>query len=82
MGRMDIILPDNLEEEFRAEVAKELGMRRGNLTLALQEAVRLWIDARRQARSEVAKRAWKRRKIKEKGETGGEQVESGSRTGS
>jgi len=65
MGRIDVILPDDLEEEFRMEVAKELGMRRGNLTLALQEAVRLWIEARRKARSEIAKKAWKTRKAKE-----------------
>jgi len=65
MGRMDIILPDDLEEEFRAEVAKELGMRRGNLTLAIQEAIRLWIDTRRQTRREMAKKAWETRKTKE-----------------
>jgi len=57
MGRIDIILPDDLEEEFRMEVAKELGMRRGNLTLAIREAIRLWIDTRCRARSERAKRA-------------------------
>jgi len=68
MGRIDIILPDDLEEEFRAEVAKELGMRRGNLKIAIQEAIRLWIDARRRARSERAKRAWEKRKAKERGE--------------
>lgn len=62
MGRIDIILPDDLEEEFRAEVAKELGMRRGNLTLAIQEAVKLWIETRRRARSEMAKKAWESRK--------------------
>lgn len=62
MGRIDIILPDDLEEEFRAAVAKELGMRRGNLTLALQEAVRLWIETRRQTRSGMAKKAWETRK--------------------
>jgi metal-responsive CopG/Arc/MetJ family transcriptional regulator len=62
MGRIDIILPDDLEQEFRAEVAKELGMRRGNLTLAIQEAIRLWIDTRRKIRSEMAKKAWETRK--------------------
>jgi len=65
MGRMDIILPDDLEEEFRAEVAKELGMRRGNLTLAVQEAIRLWIETRRQTKSDMAKKAWETRKTKE-----------------
>ena len=58
MGRIDIILPDELEERFRAEVAKQLGMRRGNLTLAIQEAIELWIETRHQGRSERAKKAW------------------------
>jgi hypothetical protein len=62
MGRIDIILPDDLEEEFRAEVAKELGMKKGNLTLAIQEAIRLWINTRRKIRSKDAKSTWKTRK--------------------
>lgn len=62
MGRIDVILPDDLEEEFRREVAKELGMRRGNLTIALQEGVKLWIEMHQQRRSEIAKKAWVKRK--------------------
>ena len=68
MGRIDIILPDDLEEEFRMEVAKELGMRRGNLTLAIQEAIKLWIETRRQARSKMAKKAWETRRGKRESE--------------
>lgn len=44
MGRIDIILPDQLENEFRQEVAKRLGMRRGNLTKAVQDAIKQWIQ--------------------------------------
>ena len=44
MGRIDIILPDNLEKRFRAEVFKRLGMKRGNITLAIQEAIEQWIE--------------------------------------
>lgn len=44
MGRIDIILPDDLEERFRREVARRLGMRRGNLTLAIQQAIELWLE--------------------------------------
>ena len=62
MGRIDIILPDDPEQEFRMEVAKQLGMKRGNLTLAVQEAVKSWIDAQRQRRSEASKKAWEKRK--------------------
>ena len=62
MGRIDIILPDDLEEDFRAEVAKQLGMRRGNLTLAVQDAIRSWVDTQRQRKSEASKKAWEKRK--------------------
>jgi hypothetical protein len=62
VGRIDVILPEDLEEEFRTAVAKELGMRRGNLTLAMQEAIRLWIETRHEKRSELAKKAWESRK--------------------
>jgi hypothetical protein len=44
MGRMDIIVPDDLEKRFRAEVFKRLGMKRGNMTLAIQQAIEQWIE--------------------------------------
>lgn len=44
MGRMDIILPDNLETQFRQEVFKRFGMKKGNLTKAIQEAIKQWIQ--------------------------------------
>ncbi len=65
MGRIDVILPDDLENEFRTEVAKELGMKRGNLSIALHEAIKLWIETKQQRRSEIAKKAWTTRKEKE-----------------
>jgi len=44
MARMDIIIPDDLEKRFRAEVFKRLGMKRGNITQAVQEAIENWIE--------------------------------------
>lgn len=44
MGRVDIILPDDLEERFREEVFKRFGMKRGNLTKAIEEAIVRWIE--------------------------------------
>ena len=64
MGRIDVILPDDLEEKFRGEVANQLGMRRGNLTLAIKEAIQLWMEAQHEGRSERAKKAWESRKAK------------------
>ena len=44
MARMDIIIPDDLEKRFREEVFKRLGMKRGNITQAVQEAIENWIE--------------------------------------
>ena len=44
MGRTDIIIPDELEQRFREEVFKRLGMKRGNITMAIQEAIEQWIE--------------------------------------
>lgn len=44
MGRLDIILPDDLEKRFRDEVFRRYGMKRGNLTIAIQKAVKQWIE--------------------------------------
>ena len=43
MGRIDVILPDDLEKDFRNKVFKKFGMKRGNITTAIQEAIKLWI---------------------------------------
>jgi len=44
MARMDVIVPDDLEKRFREEVFKRLGMKRGNITQAVQEAIEQWIE--------------------------------------
>jgi len=43
MGRLNVYLPDELEERFRKEVGRRFGAKRGNLKKALVEAVELWI---------------------------------------
>jgi len=64
MGAIKVILPDELEEEFRSEVFKSKGMKKGNLTLAIEEAIKMWIDFQQKKRSEAAKKAWETRKKK------------------
>jgi len=43
MGRLNVSLPDDLEEKFRKEVGRRLGAKKGNIQKAFKEAVELWI---------------------------------------
>jgi len=54
MGRIDVILGDDLEKEFRMAVAKELGMKKGNLTVAIEDAIRQWVEAKRKREKTAA----------------------------
>ena len=62
MGNIKVILPDDLEKEFREEIFKSKGMKRGNITEAIEEAVSMWIEAERKRRSEISKKAWETRR--------------------
>jgi hypothetical protein len=62
MGRIDVILPEDLEEEFRTEVFKSKGMKKGNITAAIIDAIRMWMKEERKKRSNAAKKAWEKRK--------------------
>jgi hypothetical protein len=64
MGAIKVILPDDIEEQFRTEVFKSKGMKKGNLTIAIEEAVKMWIESEQRKRSNAAKKAWKKRKAK------------------
>ena len=43
MGKMNIVLDDELEKEFREAVFKRKGMRKGNISKALEDAIKQWI---------------------------------------
>ena len=62
MGRIDVVLSDEVERELREEIVKELGMKKGNMSIAIEEAIRMWITAKRAKRSNAAKKAWDTRK--------------------
>lgn len=47
MGKMNIVLSDDLEERFRKAVFERKGMKKGNISMALQEAIQQWIDYKR-----------------------------------
>jgi len=43
MARFVIDIPDDLNEEFRIRVLKKYGSKKGVLTQAVTEAIRLWL---------------------------------------
>ena len=43
MGRIDAIVDDSVEKQFRIEVTKRMGGRKGDLTKAIEQAMQLWI---------------------------------------
>jgi len=43
MGKVNLAIDDKIEQKFREAVAKKKGMKKGNLTVAVQEAMLLWI---------------------------------------
>lgn len=44
MGKLNVKIDDSLDEKFRQEVFKRKGMKKGNLTKAVQEAMLMWIN--------------------------------------
>ena len=43
MGRLDVIIPEDVDREFRVGVARVYGGERGALSKAVTEAIRLWL---------------------------------------
>lgn len=46
MGKLTLTLNDELEKRFRDEIYKRLGMKKGNMQAAIEEAIALWIKTR------------------------------------
>lgn len=43
MGKMNVVLNNDLEERFRRVVFERKGMKKGNISEALEEALESWI---------------------------------------
>jgi hypothetical protein len=43
MGRLNITVSDEFEHEFRREVSDRLGFKKGNIQIAVEEALRDWM---------------------------------------
>ena len=61
MGKMNIVISDETERRFRLAVAHQLGLKKGNISRAIEEAIDLWIRSTKSSastRSEKAKISW------------------------
>jgi len=43
MGRISVVLPDELEKELRLKVLLIFGGRKGDLSRAVEEAIKAWV---------------------------------------
>lgn len=43
MAYINLSIDDELDKQFRNEVNKRLGMKKGNIKIAIEEAIKLWI---------------------------------------
>ena len=43
MGKMNIVLNDDLENKFRKVVFERKGMKKGNISKAIEEAIKCWM---------------------------------------
>ena len=50
MGRIDINLPDDLENKLRMEVGRRMGAKRGALTEAITEVIDAWLEGEKGAK--------------------------------
>jgi hypothetical protein len=44
LGKMNIVLEDAVEERFRKTVFQSKGMKKGNISEAIREAIEAWMD--------------------------------------
>lgn len=49
MGKMNIVISDEIERRLRKVVALDLGVRKGNISRVLEEAIDLWIKSKEDA---------------------------------
>jgi hypothetical protein len=43
---MQIVIPDELEEELRKKASEEFGYKKGSISKAVEEAIQKWLSSR------------------------------------
>jgi hypothetical protein len=44
MAHINLVIDDELDKQFRNEVNRRLGMKKGNIKIAIEEAMREWVE--------------------------------------
>jgi hypothetical protein len=44
MARIILTIDDDLDKQFRKAIADRLGMKKGNIQIAAEEAIKMWIE--------------------------------------
>jgi len=47
MAYINLSIDDELDKQFRNEVNKQLGMKKGNIKIAMEEAMKMWINQKK-----------------------------------
>lgn len=53
--KINITISKELDEKLRETVAKTLGFKRGNLQIAIEEALKCWIDEKEKGEKEIVR---------------------------
>ena len=63
MGKMNIVLSDETEDKLRRTVFEHVGMKKGNISIAIEEAIQEWVKKKE---TEKKKSKWFYNVAKEK----------------
>jgi len=58
MSRLVLTVPEELEKRFRDAVYKRYGMKKGNISKAVREALELWISVNDKKEKEEMRKDW------------------------
>lgn len=57
VGKLNVKVKEEIDKKFREEVFKRKGMRKGNITEAIEEAMLLWINTSQKGNKVIKEKA-------------------------